>query len=76
MDVVIELLMTVLSWLPASFLGAIILKYHDTMQPLYDMIGYINYFVPFYILSDMLVGWAVIMVTSLILTMFLRKIAG
>lgn len=74
MDTLLGILLTVLSWLPSSFIGASILKYHDTLQPFYNMIGYINYFIPFYILADMLVGWAGLMLLSLLVSYFLTKL--
>ena len=74
MDIILGVLMTVLSWLPSSFIVAAVLKYHEQLQPFYNMISYINYFIPFYILSDMLIGWAVLMLLGVLVSFFLKKL--
>lgn len=55
-------LLTLLGWLPDSFVQSLIAENLESYTHIVGILGYINYFFPVYILADMVAVWVTIMI--------------
>lgn len=60
--------------LPDSFLLGLLVAYEDELQPFYDIIGVVNWFIPFNYLVTIFTGWSAFMIASLVLHHFYTKL--
>lgn len=74
MDLFMELFGKVVSFLPNSFLLSALVTYDEELQPFYELLSYVNWFIPFDILVSIFSGWAAAMLTGTLGFHFLKKL--
>lgn len=74
MSTFLDILVAIASLLPSSILPGLIVEYSDQLQPFYDVLGYVNYFIPFGILLNIFAGWGLFMLVTLIIYHFYKKL--
>lgn len=74
MDFFMQLFGKIISFLPNSFLLTALVTYDDELQPFYELLSYVNWFIPFDILVAIFSGWAAAMLSGVIGFHFFRKL--
>lgn len=62
------------SFLPNSFLLTALVTYQDELESFYELLSYVNYFLPFNILVNIFNGWVVAMLSATVGYHFYRKL--
>ena len=71
---IFALLETLVALLPGSILLDLIATYADDLQPFYDAMAYVNYFLPIGILVTIFTGWSASMLFVLVFYHFYKKL--
>lgn len=74
MDLFMSLFGKLVEFLPNSFLLTALVTYNEELQPFYEILGYVNFFLPFSALVTIFSGWAIAMLTAVVGYHFWRKI--
>ena len=74
MDLFIRLFGKLMEFLPNSFLLTSLVTYNEELQPFYEVLGYVNFFLPFNALVTIFSGWAIAMLTATLGYHFYRKL--
>lgn len=74
MSVFLGLLIKVLAFLPDSFILKAISDHRNDIAPFVNIMGYINYFIPFQILLNIFSGWAAAMILTVVIFRIINKL--
>lgn len=74
MDFFMQIFGKIVSFLPNSFLLTALVTYDEELEPFYDLLSYVNWFIPFDILVAIFSGWAAAMLSGVIGFHFFRKL--